>query len=846
MFMANLQDTQPTTSIVSNHNKGNHYELIKNSVSDTFKNTSFNRALALSATRATIKDWYDNDGHDRLNSANLHAWDAQNQTDQLFEKIQDIYSFAEPLLTSKLKEIHGIDEDVKSTYLRLYFPKETPWYVINTQPGYASRTVSLLDAALHNFASAEAFTADSDFISKPDAHGHFDVKPIKKKMSIEQFKTLCRELDIGVRYNRYLRRFLLPHDEVAKAVLEYKVNTSQKTALKAAAHLALMKKDVTQNAHDVVLGMIDGQTGLTLDGKVMQCCELSIMDATLTGIVLFTAVAQQSRGTDRLIAYVPHDPEHPLKEYTSGLAFVQELTRQLQKNQLISSTQGNYWQFFSQFVDQQQRGHFFAGLDQRLNIIEWYEKDPFDQGPSWRSTPVDKPYLEFRVSPITKDLWEHLYQVKINKIINDAQEIAVPTAKADREARWAWWDNFTKMLSDIFNAALLVITPFVPGLGELMLAYTAYQLTTEVIEGVVDLAEGHWTEVADHVVGVVTDVIQLAAFGAGTAIGNEFRLKLSPLVDGMKPVQSSDGKTRLWNPDLKPYEQPNLQLAATSNPDALGLHQHAGKNILPLEGKHYEVKHDPDSGLHRIQHPSRPQAYSPQLRHNGQGAWTHEGEKPQDWEGSRLMRRLGHTVDGYTDTELGYLRSISGTPDDSLRRMHVENAAPPPLLADTLTRFKTWDETKNTVQLIRTGQPLDPASYWFERIAPDLPGWPADKALKVYENADLSGAHRTYGNANAPDESTLSIGLPDMMAGKFAERLVDFLDDTEMKALLGKELPRSQWVPARNLPGRTRGQQTHSSGKTRSAGRSANRPTGLGTGSRHARRAKRSAQAMCH
>lgn len=779
---------------INNPFKGRHYDQIKNTLSKEITSASLHRAQALAATTLKTDSWYES-ADEALKSANLRAWTAQNQADTLFGKIHSIYTFAEPLLKARLKEAYGVEVDVKSTYLRLYFPKETPWYVIDTQLGHASRTVSLLDAALHNFATSETFTADSEFITQPDANGHFDITSVKTKMSIEQFKQLCRALDIGGQYTRYLSAFLLTKEPVAQALLELRATSNQKAALEAAVHLALKKKDISTEAFDVVLGMIGGQKGLTLDGKAMQCCELSLLDASLTGVVLFSAVHYQSRSTEKLIAYVPHDPDHPLKEYASGLAFVQELTRQLRENKTIPSSGGNYWQFFSQFIDQQQRGHFFAGLDQRLSKVKWHEKDRLDPGPTWQKTPVDKPDLEFRVTPIGKDLWQHLYQQKSNKIINDALEIAVPTALTDANARWAWWDNFKKMLSDIFNAALLVLTPFVPGLGELMLAYTAYQLTTEVVEGIVDLAEGQWNELAEHVVGVVTDVIQLAAFGAGAAIGAEFRLTLSPFVEGMKPVTLPDGKATLWHPDLKPYEQTAVTLPDASKPDDLGLHQHAGKAILPLEGKVYAVekpgKTDP-AATHRIKHPDRPNAYSPKLEHNGHGAWVHEGENPGDWQGETLMRRLGHSVERFSPVEREQIRISSGTDDNELRRMHLEHAPPPPLLADTVKRFSALDEVRIASANLRGGRPLAPASVWFEPLLTGLPGWPAERALKVYERADLSGQSRTYGNTKATAANTLNVGLPELMSGPFAERVMDFLTESEVSTLLGRDVPSAE------------------------------------------------------
>ena len=116
--------------------------------------------------------------------------------------------------------------------------------------------------------------------------------------------------------------------------------------------------------------------------------------------------------------------------------------------------------------------------------MQWHQKNRTDSGPTWRTIAVDTPQLHFSVQNIFDDhhnrpppghsepdtLWHYLYRVKVNKVVNDSRELAISTAYADLMARWAWWDNLGKILSDIFNAALLVVTPFVPFLGELMLA----------------------------------------------------------------------------------------------------------------------------------------------------------------------------------------------------------------------------------------------------------------------------------------------------------------------------------------------------------------------------------------
>lgn len=785
-----------TPTPAKNTNKGRHYEFIKNNINDTFKTATISRARALAATGLKIEPWYATALAAHLNAANLKAWSSQNQVDQLFEKLQDIHSFAAPLLQAKLKERYGVEHDVKTTCLRLYIPKETPWYAIDLSGGVTTRTVSLLDAALHNFAQTETVDAGSEFITQPDKRGHFDVLPIKQKMTIKQFQALCRELDIGARYKAHLESFLLPGEPVAEAFMKHKVTESQKDALTVAAQLALMNGDIQYDAYKLMLDLAQDKPQLLLNGRQMQCCDLSMMETRLTGVVLLIPAKQDSKGIRRLIVYVPHDPEHPLKEYESPQAFTNELARQLREDKIAASSQLSYRQFFSQFVDQQQRGHFFAELEQCLFTVKWHTKeDPTDQRPAWRKEPVLHPRLRLQHVPLPRNYWRYAYQQKLNKILNDAREIAVSTADTDSRARWAWWDNLKKIVSDIFNAALLIATPFVPGLGELMMAYTVYQLTSDVIEGIVDLAEGLGSEAAEHVIGVVTDVIQLATFGAAAEIGIAFRLKLSPLVEGMKPVRLPDGKPSLWHPDLAPYEQKNLTLSTDSQPDKLGLHRHANQDILRIKPKLYCVEKaskDPTSNTHRVKHPTRPNAYAPKIEHNGHGAWVHEGENPQNWEGETLMRRLGHSVDRFSPTELEQIRISSGTDNNELRRMYVDNRPPPPLLADAIKRYSAYDEVRTVRENIRAGRPIDPQSVWFEPLLTSLPGWPRERALKVYQNADLTGPSRQYGNAHATEADTLSISLTHVMSGKLPERVVGFLNETEINTLLGRDIPSAE------------------------------------------------------
>jgi hypothetical protein len=671
-----------------------HFELVKKAIPAWLLNTSAARVEALKTVRLTLPDWHrsaSTEADQNLKNEMQLAWNAQNDVDKALSNLQDVYTFAKPLLQQALKDRFGVEDDVEETWLRLYAPVNSSWWVHDFGSGTRSRTISLLDAALHNFSSGETFTADSEFITRPNAAGHFAIKRLKHKISIDQFKYLCRELNIGALYEQHLNEFLLSENPVANTVLRHKVTLSQKHALTVAAHMALLKKDIDQDAFDLVRGMLDDHEIQRWNGHRIGYYNLAMMDAALTGIVVITAETFSKGEPAPLLAYVPHDREHPLKQYASSLEFMAELTRQLRE----VASPGSYQQFFSQFVEHQQRGHFFAGLNDRLSRVKWQPAAPGSNLPNWRETPVDNPNLQFSLSKIqddratrfTGDLWEYLYRQKLNKILNDAREIAISTEYADRMARWTWWDNLEKMLSDILNVALLVATPLLPGLGELMLAYTAYQLTDEVVEGIVDLAEGRLAEAGEQAIGVLESVVQLGVFAAGSAIGNVARTKLSPFFENLKPVQLADGRTRLWNPDLAPYQKPDLALPTKIRPDELGIHQHQGQQIVRLDDQLFEVAEDPATGQYRIQHPKRDDAYTPTLRHNGQGAWISETENPREWEGPSLMRRLGHATDEFSDEQLEQIRQISGTPEAALRRMYMDNASPPPLLTDTLQRL---------------------------------------------------------------------------------------------------------------------------------------------------------------
>lgn len=722
--------------------------------------------------------------HAELGKLIAEHWNAQNRVDQPLARLQNARAFAEPLLHDLIKQRFDLELDVSQTFLRLYIPAHIPW--LRLKSGAARTwTVSLLDAALHNFESSEteedAFEPASTYISAPSSTGQFSQLPhVTEKMPIAAFTRLCRELDIGERYKTYLEENLGISNPVVAAILQPSVRDSQKAALKTALQMAYMQNQLGGDTHRLILGLLDGPSHVRLHGQTWRGHALTVMNASLTGIVMFTPDLERSRSEARVVAYIPDDPEHPIKEYPSSTAFTLELIQRLRSH--------DYQQFFSRFINHEDRGRFFSQLNSRLGTISWQPVLPGDPRPTWRETANQRPDLQIAATPIKGDLWVYLYQRKLDKILNDARVIAVSTATVDQKARWALWDSFTEIASVLLNIAAFVALPFVPFLGELMLAYTAYQLLDETFESIVDWAEGLTSEAFEHLMGVVESAVQLGTFAAGGVIAaGEFRAVLPPeivqFIDRFNSVKRPNGETRYWKPDLTPYEH-SSELPNDSKPDALGLHRHQGKTLLPLENKRYAVNEDPVTHQHHIEHPTRPEAYKPALKSNGTGAWQTELDQPLTWDQATLLRRIGPDMERFSASERERMLTISGCHENVLRKMHVDVGQVPPLLADTLKRFKIDQDIQAFIEQIGSERPdeylkADPTTQL--QLLCDNGYWPADKGLQL---VDAGG--QTLWERSLPDQPTVQIDQT-LNSGDLLKTLLLTLGESETRALMGEE-----------------------------------------------------------
>ena len=796
--------------------KGIHFELIKSIIPACLVGAPPARRKALKDTKPDLPHWYENCSTQQ--QSELKKWveaacHTQNEWDKTLKGVQDITAYAKPRLIAALAEA-GVELDVEKTWLRLYYPIEYKFFGIpvgvNTD-GVRSRTFSLLQAALHNFEAFEAatdyFDQESTFITEPDAQGHFDV--VRPALKIQQFVTICRELDIGGQYEKHIKDFFYVAGARLQALSQPYIN-SKKAAIKAAAYAALLKNDIELKQYELLLELINDSHQVKDNDirRLISYSPLRVMGYEVADCALFFPTHENRYDGNYVIAYIPDDPEHPIKKYGSFAEFEQELTHKLvyrARGSRIDSGRDvltPYQRFFSRFISEKDRGRFFLRFTQKVldspsdaywmqqtrDYLKFLEPASRLVGPlvdrHWRRDPLENIDLHVQISINSQwvgmsGIWHEMFLQHRRHVLENAQVLAVSTAAEDDLTR-------ERRLANYLNVGMFIVgiaAFFVPPAGAAMMLITANQLLSETIEGVRELSQGDKEAGWAHITDVVENLATMAE------LAPIFHFVVSPFIEGLKAVTLPSGKTRLWKPDLKPY-QLGIQLPERSRPNPRGLHRYDGQDILPLAGNHYSVREEAGTGKYRVQHPTRPDAYAPELRTNGSGAWSHELEQPGTWQGTELMRRLGHLVSEFSDSELEQIRRVSDTPEDVLRRMHVDSEPMPPMLADTVNRFNLYADAKRFPQQIHAGALRGDLCDYAASLMVELPGWPGDTAIEVMSGTPSGSVSVFYGAPRAARAGIVQVSRSQLMAGQLPRLAVESLNETQIKALLGQHPPQ--------------------------------------------------------
>lgn len=643
------------------------------------------------------------------------SFNSQARLDKTMSTLQDIDTFAAAILNKALKERFGVELDVNKTLLCLRRPLAIGDLEIEIST-FEVMKLTLLQAALHNFEESEceegAFHRESRFVVEASTPGTF--QPLAVAMSVRPFLKLCRTLDIGAQYQKYLKGFFQPADERVETTLREQFIASQKDAMRAAAELALLKKDIEPKDYDTILSVINGEIHPWQGNKKVWFRDLSLMKRRMTGCVVFS-ISEQYRYTDEFIVYVPHDPEHPLKRYTTA-QLREEFKRQFTVRDTLAADVAAptaHQRFFSQFMAYADRPYYFSQFTRQAadspsdplhsvwvkvaqfippfsNVARIKELPPERQG---KREPVEDPYLNpFGINregvagiwSANTDLWSYLYEQNRAKAYADARSHAVPTADVDAKARAQKLNH----LLEVGMLGLNLVSMFVPVLGEVMMTVMAGQLLYESFEGAIEWSEGDRTAAKAHLIDVAENLALMGVMaGVGKGVGKLTAIKPEPVVERLEQIERSDGQVRLWKPDLNAYEQPDVLLDKDAVPDAMGLHRVNGRTWIRQAGKVYETTYDDSLKKWRIKHPSDERAWQPILEHNGHGAWRHTFERPLEWDRLTLLRRMGHVTEAFNDELLLKIADISGIKDNTLRKMHRDHLPPPPELLDAMQLF---------------------------------------------------------------------------------------------------------------------------------------------------------------
>ncbi|WP_431080506.1 NEL-type E3 ubiquitin ligase domain-containing protein [Pseudomonas thivervalensis] len=724
--------------------QGEHFDLLKSRIPGWYSGAIVQRQQELSDHELELPGWYAKaspDLRDSLKDSHAQYRERLNQVDNRLGNIQDIRAFAEPLLEqailAEFKQVVNVNEVY---FVRKYGRKTRDDFfsalVLDSEGGhfdrYEYRGMSLLEAALANFEADEErkpACEDCNLMTTVRPFYGGDVRPTidavragALPIAPEAFARLCRKLDLGRQYQAHINAVVRPDGSKA---YDHSLSEHHRQGLALSNHIARAKADISPAVYQMLQQVIGGASSITLDGQAVTFKSLKIFDIELVGPVLIGPDLERSRRVVPVVAYLPGDPEQPLKAYASSVDFMAELRRRLHNSA--------YRRFFSRFVPLRQQGVFFRRFKQLYQPSPTVDDQAdYPLKSSLRNLPMD-------TAPIPGDLWDALRLRQIEKIQADARAVAVPTGDEDQKARLARLDSYLDAVVDVFNLAAFVV----PGLGPLMLTVGAVQMFNEAFEGIEAFERGETREMWAHFSSVA---LNTAFVATGAAVLPH--IQWSGTVDRLEPVQLTNGEARLWRPDLSVY-QSELAPPAAANPDAQGLYRVGDQQILPLGEQHFEVQQDPQTLRYRIRHPSRPDAYQPELTDNGNGAWHHELEQPRTWEGSTLMRRLGHGVKDFSDAELEQIRLASATPQDVLRRLHVEGEPVPALLADTLGRFDLCRQIDTFIGQLQSEAPpghdlAEPMLHLLTQYGP----WPRGLKLKI-----VDGTGRTRWEYVRPSES---------------------------------------------------------------------------------------------
>ena len=744
----------PTPSLAESaanlHELGIHHDFIASRSSATLPALSADFARRLSSHQLQLPGWY-TDAPLAQRQA-LHASRALSQqslqaVQKVLEQIGSVESFAVPLLEQALLKEFGIACNVRQNVIGLT--------TLNAFTDEVERTdtLTLLQAALHNFAQEQASPGGIPRGSYLWSHQSSSFRdPLPRTLAIEPtaFASLCRRLDIGGRYQQHLESIFSPPRVVDKYRLDQLFIQHERNSLRVQADIALMKNHITASTHATLVDYCRGNEGALFNGRALAFESMTLDAIELNALVILHAPALEE--DPRCVVYIPGDPVSCVKQYASLRAAGADLKAKMQLD--------GYRQFFLHLAPQAQK----LALKKRLDA-------------GFRELAADPFYMQ--PSPIQGSLFQHLHERRCRQLLADAQFLAVPTAQINRLTLLDRLEHYLDAALNILNIEAL----FVPGLGEVMMVVFAAQMMTEIYHGI-----EAWEQSEKGLAwGYTKDVLLNLAFTAAagklaSGVPRPAPVTVSPFVEELQLIELADGRKHLWKPDLGPFESA-IHFEPSASADAMGLLTRNGESWLALEGKHYKVQKTADSRW-RLPHPTDPGHYAPHIATNGHGAWIHEAEELAQWPDTSFVRRLDPALHGLSDEQAHALLFASDTDLSHLRRTHSELEPPPGLLADGINRFRVNRDLDIFIDKMQAHDgSADPLLQL--QVLVDVEFWPASKALRCLDSEGRTIIE--YGNGGTAKVPVIQVLDSQVQRGELLQTVLLALDEHEVEALIGRD-----------------------------------------------------------
>jgi len=630
---------------------------------------------------------------DELNRAMKTSLKGRRLVSARLRQIQRIEYFTVPLMQEALRA-YDPNFDVRSMKFDQGVFKPVSSWAANRAPIHEVeyKTIPLMEAVLWNFTAQEATEGGQrQGNCLVDAQGRAVNKP-----SAVEFARLCRELDLGARYQAHLSEVLYTSwsDSGQQVTVSALLEASLKADMLMEAYKARYHDNTLSDAelHLIVELCRSGDLG-TLAGNEVKARQLQLLGCLLEQIVVLDVMEDGllfGKSRKRVLVYIPGDPHGPWSAFDSLEDFVRKVPGKRLR-------QHAYRDFFKRFVPLGERAAFFAQVIALLgDITDWATRD-----------------LEEHVQDYPRPLFAYLAAAHSLKVLGDAAVVLSPVAQLDRRLS----DAHHQRLASDGGLLLGLASFFVPEIALALLAVLAWEMLCEVFEGIEAWYDGDTHEAVDHFIDVGKRAAEIAAMAAG---GKRVARLLpgAKAIDSLVPTRLEDGRDKLWTMDLGPFR--SAPPPAGVRMEVQGIHRLRNEHWVEMEGQYYPVRRTDDR-----QWQLQPRnGHAPRLSGSAAGTWRLQCDDPATWSDThRMLRRLGEPYRTLSDDQIDSVLAIHNLQADPLRDLHVRGDAAPPVLFDTVVRVQLVARVVELGNRLRLGVPVsDTAALDMARALPGAGG----------------------------------------------------------------------------------------------------------------------------